>query len=93
MMTRLAGWKAQTCDYNGDGFMDRLDLMDKQQDGFQELEDWINDCWNPMDACADINNDGIVDTLDLQEKQKQISQKLLEWMESCGFQKKGGIKR
>ena len=93
MMARLAGWEKETCDYNGDGFMDRLDLIEKQEAAFQELEDWIRDCWDPMDDCADINGDGIVDSADLQEKQKQVSQKLMEWMESCGFQKKGRIKR
>jgi hypothetical protein len=93
MLARLAGWEAETCDYNGDGLMDRLDLIDKQQDLFEELEEWKNDCWNTLAECADINNDGIVDTLDLQEKQKQVSQELGDWMESCGFQKKGGIKR
>jgi hypothetical protein len=93
MMARLAGWEEESCDINGDGYVDRLDLIEKQADMFQEMEDWIEDCWNTMDDCADINGDGIVDEADLQEKQKQVSQKLMEWMESCGFQKKGRIKR
>ena len=93
MMARLAGWEAQECDYNGDGYVDRLDLIKKQEDVFQELDDWIRDCWNPMDDCADINGDGAIDSIDLQEKQKQVSQKLQNWMEHCGFQKKGTVKR
>jgi hypothetical protein len=93
MMARLAGWEAESCDYNGDGYVDRLDLIDKHQDVFQELEDWKKDYWNPMDNLADINGDGFIDSADLQEKQKQVSQKLREWMESCGFQKKSRIRR
>lgn len=93
MMARLAGWEGDVCDCNGDGYVDRLDLLEKQEEVFQELEDWMRDCWNPMHDCADINGDSVIDSTDLQEKQKQVSQKLREWMESCGFQKKGQIKR
>jgi hypothetical protein len=93
MMARLAGWEARRCDYNGDGVVDRLDLVTKHADLAEEMDIWVRDCWNSSKNCADLNGDGLIDENDLTEKQKQVSQKLAEWMEACGFNKKGGIKR
>ena len=42
-----------TCsaDYNDDGIVDSLDLIEKQQDVLQELQDWTENCWKAQVEC------------------------------------------
>jgi len=93
MMARLAGWNLGDCDYNDDDVVDKKDLIDKREDVFQEYENWIRDCWTPMEECADFNGDGVIDTNDMLDKQKSVTQELIAWMLICGFYKKGRPKR
>jgi len=92
-MARLAGWTTNGCDRNNDGYIDYQDFLEMRQTTQQQLDDWIQNCWNPKASCGDINADGAVDQEDLDQKQDTENQKLHDWAVDCGFQKKGRIKR
>jgi len=93
LLAKIAGWDLIDCDYNNDSIVDKRDLIDKRKDVFQEYDNWVKGCWEPMNDCADFNGDGLINSIDMIEKQKSLYQKIIIWMKNCGFQKKGKMKR
>jgi len=93
MMARLAGWEAESCDYNLDGLINSQDYLDKQADIPTNYDNWVRDCWNPRLECGDFNGDGSIDSNDLSDKMTSLENELALWMQNCEFRKKGSTKR
>ncbi len=75
---------SQGCgDYNGDGVVDQIDLLQKAAEIRSEFKAWDQGCWQTKASCGDYNNDGVVDLRDRTEKKTDLQIEFMNWVYDC----------
>ena len=81
----LGGIPLLVCDLDSDGKVDTNDTITKRSALIQEFQTWIQECWQPKNACGDYNSDGVVDMNDINEKRWALIQEFQTWIAQCFY--------